>query len=199
MKAKVTYRQSQIIGTKSDEKGTNSRLSLAAQTATLCQPNDAYMLLLNHLLHVITSSTQQFKMERILCDLMLSGGLRISEALNPSNLKVSFLGQVFVNGSKGSESKLVTPLYFKSFWSNRAGTLANPFMHISRFSFHKWLVSNDIFIAHGKSQKNSTTHAMRHLHVYLMEIMEMDQDQIRKVLGHKGTTAIKYYLNGKHE
>jgi len=195
VKKKLSYSAMKIIHSKSTESDVKSIPNPTAQTVKLCQPEHDHMLLLNHLLSVIASKSTQYKMERILCDLMLSGGLRVSEALDPARLKVSFLGQVYIEGLKGSESKLVTPLFFKKFWQSRVGTLANPFMHISRFSFHKWLISESVYLVHGKNKKNSTTHAMRHLHVYLMQIMEMDQDQIRKVLGHKGVNAIKYYLN----
>jgi len=197
VKKKLSYSAKKIIQSKSTESDVKSIPSPTAQTVKLCQPDDPHMVLLNHLLSVIASKTKRYEMERVLCDLMLSGGLRVSEALQPNQFKVSFLGQVFIKGSKGSEDKLVTPLFFKDFWKKRSGTLLNPFVHISRFSFHKWLMSESIYIVHGNNKKNSTTHAMRHLHVYLMQIMEMDSEQIRKVLGHKGTNAIKFYLNGK--
>lgn len=168
-----------------------------AQTITLCQPQEQLEKPLNALLYEITLDTLEFRAERILCDLLLSGGLRVSEVLGSGYLKVNRLGQIYIRGLKGSSDKLVTPIFFANEFKQGLLSQYNIFEHVSRFSFHKWLVKRAIFIEHGKGKKRSTTHTMRHLHVYLMELMSLDSSVIGEVLGHKGKKSIEYYLHGK--
>jgi len=179
-------------------KGTNAVPKPLAQSITLCQPDNSLLRILDIVVYTITSPSASYKLERVLLDLMLSGGLRISEVLGPGVLKVNMLGQVFIQGSKGSDNKLVTPIHFKSFWVNSIGTVANPFMHISRFSFYKWLRKNEISIDLGKNGNNKVTHSLRHLHVYLMELMNLSEKEMSEILGHKNIKNIKYYLHGKN-
>jgi site-specific recombinase XerC len=136
-------------------------------------------------------------LERVAIDLMLSAGLRVSEILAQQSLRVNVLGQIFVFGSKGSDSKLVTPLYFKKFWLSRSGSHVSPFIHISRFSLYRYLRANDISLRHGAGKNMSVTHSMRHLHVYLLEIMSLSEIQMSEVIGHKSLRSLKFYLHGE--
>lgn len=179
-------------------QGFESVSKPCAQFAELCQHNTNLDAELSNILDIIVSGSDSRILERILCDLMLSGGLRVSEVLDLADLKVNVLGQVFIFGRKGSDSKLVTPIYFKNYWLKKIPVCSNPFKHISRFSFYKWLKSQGVGIHHGNKINNSVTHAMRHLHVYLMELMELEPKQMSEIIGHKSNRSLKYYLHGQN-
>jgi len=178
--------------------GVKSVPKPSAQFAELCKPNNELQEGLNNILDLIVNGNESRLKERMLCDLMLSGGLRVSEVLDLAELKVNVLGQVFIFGRKGSESKLVTPIYYRNFWVKKVPKCTNPFQHISRFSFYKYLKSQNITIRHNNKQNASVTHAMRHLHVYLMELMNLEHDQMSEIIGHKSNRSLKYYLHGKN-
>jgi len=177
------------------ETKVKSMSSPTAQTAILCQPSSDLELLLVSVMHVVANGEDRRILERTLLDLMLSGGLRVSEVLDPQFLKVNRLGQVYIAGLKGSSPKLVTPLHFRKFWLNRQGNLLNPFMHISRFSFYKYLKSVSIMIAAKENGNAKVTHAMRHLHVHLMQILEIDNSDMSKIVGHKSLRNIAWYVS----
>lgn len=177
--------------------GIKSIPSPTAQTITLCQLRESLERPLNNLMYEITLNTMEYRAERMLCDLLLSGGLRVSEVLGSGFLKVNRLGQIYIRGLKGSGDKLVTPIFFANDFKQGLLTGVSIFEHISRFSFHKWLVKREIYINHSPGAKRSTTHTMRHLHVYLMELMALETTSISQILGHKSIKSIDYYLHGK--
>jgi len=176
---------------------SNAESKLPAQSARLCCATSKMELQLRIVLDVITHGTESYFLERVLMDLMLSGGLRVSEVLDMAEFKINYLGQIFIFGSKGSSSKLVTPLFFRKFWYGRIGIYSNPFINISRFSFYKWLISQEISVNHGSNRNLSVTHAFRHLHVYLLELMSIPENDMSDVVGHKSKKSLKYYLNGE--
>jgi integrase len=175
----------------------NSVPSLSAQSVTVCAPPADTLLLLDHALHFITIKSNVPMVEKLLVDLMLSGGLRVSEALNQSQFKINYLGQVYINGLKGSNNKLVTPLFFRDWWLSNAPIVFNPFINYSRFCVHRLFVANSLIIVNSGQSKNSTTHSLRHLNVTLMQLMELPKEELSRLIGHKSLTAINYYINGK--
>lgn len=179
------------------QKSIKSVPKLSAQYDTLCQPNEQRELVLDVVLNEIVHGSDYRLMERIMLDLMLSGGLRVSEVLNDSYIQANVLGQVYIRGLKGSDSKLVTPIYFKDFWNDYSKNRCSPFLHISRFSFYKYCRSLGIIIKHVGKNNNSVTHAMRHLHVYMMELIQVPENELSHILGHKRISNLKYYRSGR--
>lgn len=176
--------------------GIKPILTLGAQTITPCQLSHDLNIQLHAATSLIMHGLAGRLHERVAIDLMLSGGLRVSEVLEMNFCKVNALGQVFIRGLKGSSSKLVTPLYFRKFWLQRVGSSLSPFLHISRFLLYKYMRSNGIGIVHGGARNNSVTHAMRHLHVFLMEMLELESADMSVILGHKSLSSLKYYIHG---
>lgn len=170
---------------------------LPAQYASLCQLTTKHESLLNVVVSAIMNEKGLRVNECMMLDLMLSGGLRVSELLQDNCIKVNRLGQVYIRGLKGSSDKLVTPIYYKSFWQKYKPSQTSPFMHISRFSFYKWCRSIGIVLKHKGKENNSVTHAMRHLHVYLMELMDIPEKDLSLILGHKSLRNLKYYSSGR--
>jgi integrase len=179
--------------------GVNSVLSPCTQSASLCELDNNQLSALNACLYFIYSNPKAATLERVLVDLMLSGGLRISEVLNPAGFKVNMLGQVYVIGSKGSENKLVTPLFMREWWLANKCNGFNPFFNYSRFAVHRMFVRNGIFLCGSSGYKNKTTHSLRHLNVALMQLMELPKEELSRLIGHKSFSAINYYLSGKNQ
>jgi integrase len=171
-------------------------LSPFAQSASLCLPDSNTLSLLNNTIYFLTSNQCHSMPELLLVDLMLSGGLRISEVLNPPTFQINMLGQVYIVGSKGSNSKLVTPLFFRYWWQARAPFVYSPFINYSRFFAYRLFKKHSLVLYNKKGGNNSCTHSLRHLQVSLMQLLELPQEELSRLIGHKSLTAIKYYLYG---
>lgn len=180
------------------EKGVKSGITPSTQFAELCVPENEALLLLKTILYTITLNSAVPLMFKRFLDLQLSAGLRVSELLSPPTFKINYLGQIYVYGSKGSNNKLVTPLFYRSYWSMLAPSVRNPYYGLSRFVMYRLYNKYELSYLHNNNVNKSVTHSIRHLHVMLMELMELPETEIARILGHKSLTAIKYYLsNGK--
>lgn len=127
------------------------------------------------------------------CDILLSGGLRISELISEPFVFVNSVGQIVFKGRKGSNDKLVTPLYSKAFWLGLRGWVANPCHIVSRFSWYRFLKSQGVII-HEKGKTNaSVTHAARKLKAHELYLAELDEKTIQEVIGHKSQRSTSYY------
>lgn len=168
-----------------------------AQYATLCRPGILDERLLNSVLFNVGPDSPAPYLLRVLIDLQVSGGLRISECLNQRELKVTLLGQVLIRGSKGSQDKLVTPIFFPDYWRSRAGIQLNPFINLTRFSVYKLYKKYGIQMLTNGDSNNLVTHSLRHLSVHLNQMLDLSDSELSRILGHKSLTAIKFYKNGK--
>lgn len=175
----------------------NAVPNLSAQSIKLCQDRNDMLTTLNNVCFCIINDKDQRYLERVALDLMLSAGLRVSECVGSEKLKVNALGQVYITGSKGSDPKLVTPLYFRNFWLKRVGIHTSPFLHISRFIMYKYMKRNEVIIPSTGDKNSKVTHSLRNLHVYLMQLIEIPSEEMSSILGHKSFSNIKYYLHGK--
>lgn len=96
------------------------------------------------LIWIAQQGINTFGMYSVGVDLMLSGGLRLSELLLADAFFVNQLGQVRIEGRKGSADKLVAPLYHRDWWLARVGWVANPFNFVSRWSWYRFFVRKGV-------------------------------------------------------
>lgn len=164
-----------------------------AQFGTLLQANSEDEVNKTILISIAQAGQGKYGLYSVGVDLMLSGGLRLSEILNAKWFFVNSLGQVAVNGRKGSADKLVTPLYQKAFWLQSVGWRANPFTFVSRFSWYRFFVRQGVrMYEHGR--KNSiVTHAPRKLQAHNLFEGGVELGAIKDIMGHRSESSTLFY------
>lgn len=172
---------------------TKAVSSPPAQSATLLQVSNDEKVVYDMLVWIARQGVGKFGHYAIGCDLLLSGGLRISELISERWLFVNSVGQVVIKGKKGSNDKLVTPLYCAEYWRRLRGWVLNPCNVVSRFSWYRFLKANGVVLREKGKVNASVTHAARKLKAHEMYVNELEQSTIKEVIGHKSERSTTYY------
>lgn len=176
------------------EQGSNAVSNPPAQFVRLLQSSNADSLVLDILIGIAKAGVSKFGHYALGVDLMLSGGLRVSEVINERMLFVNEFGQVLIKGRKGSRDKLVTPVYNIAYWRNLRGWVANPCRVVSRFSWYRFLRSKGVVLQEKGHKHNSVTHTARKLQAHRLYIAGVGVGTIQDVIGHRSSKSTGYYL-----
>ena len=164
-----------------------------AQFGILLQEGEEDSITRNILTSIAIAGVNKFGVYSVGVDLMLSGGLRLSELLYPNAFFVNSLGQVVVHGSKGSADKLVSPLYQKAYWLQSVGWRANPFRIVSRFTWYRFLKSQGVCMHEKGRGNNIVTHAARKLQAHNLFNGGVEIERVRDIIGHRSINSTRYY------
>lgn len=164
-----------------------------AQFGILLQEGAEDSITRNILTSIAMAGLSKFGLYSVGVDLMLSGGLRLSELLSANTFFVNSLGQVVIHGSKGSADKLVTPLYHKAFWLKSVGWRANPFVFVSRFSWYRFLKAQGVCMHEKGRGNNIVTHAARKLQAHNLFNGGVAIEGVRDIIGHRSISSTRYY------
>lgn len=147
----------------------------------------------NTLISIAQAGYRRYGHYAIGVDLLLSGGLRISELIDEPTILVTNTHQIIIKGKKGSCDKIITPLYCKDYWNGMKGWVHNPCSVVSRFSWYRFLKSQGVEL-HEKGKKNaSVTHAARKLKAHELYNNHVSESTIKDVIGHKNQNSTTYY------
>lgn len=178
---------------------TNSVSSPSAHTNKLCDDLEVPGAKVKALLHDRESILRQNPKLWYVIELMMAGGLRVSEVLNISAYDITTLGHIRIKGSKGSSDRVVRVFDGLDYMLRCKENSVAPFRDISRYyvyrEFKKLGITHKFF---GKA-KASVTHFFRQLVSRSMEEENFTDEQRRQFLGHKGKSSLKHYSNGKEE
>lgn len=175
------------------ERGTNSVSNLPAQSVTLLQPTEHELHTYNTLIDIAKNGRNKFGHYAIGVDLMLSGGLRVSELIDAKMVFVNKAGQIYIKGKKGSANKLVSSLYQREYWAKFSGWVVNPCSIVSRFSWYRFLKSQGVYLAEKGKVNMSVTHVPRKLKAFELFEGGFDVEQVAEVVGHKNVNSTNYY------
>lgn len=164
-----------------------------AQFGILLQPTENEQRQYNILIYIAKEGYKKFGHYSIGVDLLLSGGLRISELISEPTIFVTTTHQIIIKGRKGSNDKIITPLYNVDYWQNYQGWVHNPCYIVSRFSWYRFLKNQGIQL-YEKGKKNaSVTHVPRKLKAHELYTNNINESTIQNVIGHKNVNSTKYY------
>ena len=164
-----------------------------AQFGTLLQSSAQDETNYNILRGIALAGTAKYGVYSVGVDLMLSGGLRLSELLSAQAFFVNPLGQIVVPGRKGSADKLVSPLFQTQFWADKRGWVANPFTFVSRWAWYRFFVRNGVYMSeHGRKNK-VVTHTARKLLAHQLFNGGIELSGIRDIMGHRAESSTLYY------
>lgn len=164
-----------------------------AQFDTLLQSSEQDESNYNILRDIAQAGTAKYGVYSVGVDLMLSGGLRLSELLYPSAFFVNSFGQVVVHGRKGSADKLVTPLYQTQFWLGLRGWVANPFAFSSRWAWYRFFKHNGVSMSEQGRKNKIVTHSARKLQAHQLFNGGVELAGIRDIMGHRSESSTLYY------
>lgn len=128
-----------------------------------------------------------------LVGLLYCYGLRVSELLALDCSCVLGNDQLLIKGSKGSESRVVTVVYGKEFYST---FLLNEFplsAVFSRFWLYRELKRYGLYAYFANNKNASVTHLSRHLKVLEFKAKGVPRGTISQFLGHKSLKSLTYY------
>lgn len=176
------------------ENRTNSVSKPLAQSVTLLQPTEHEIRTYNTLIDIAKNGLTRFGHYAIGVDLMLSGGLRVSELIDPKMLFVNKAGQIYIQGKKGSANKLVSSLYQREYWAKFSGWVSNPCAVVSRFSWYRFLKAQGVYLEEKGKINMSVTHVARKLKAFELFEGGFNIEQVAEVVGHKNANSTTYYI-----
>lgn len=175
------------IGTKSVQKPS-------AHTAILCSvPGAGNPLLIKAL--TLSSDKSHWPIPlRVIIDLQLRLGLRISEVLKITPRDLMPLGRVRIRSSKRGKDRIVN--YQDSFgYLEKCNNLSIvPFMDYDRFFIYRAYKKEGIMMYHSKGKKYSVTHLFRHLLAVSLDGQVDDKSLISDFIGHKSLKSLDSYV-----
>ena len=170
-----------------------SVLNPIAQSARLLQMGSVEETALKTLQEIAEQGLSRWGHYALGVDLLLSGGLRVSELVSARMVLVNANGQVLFKGRKGSADRLITPLYQRAYWLGLRGWVANPCAIVSRFSWYRFLKAQGI-VLHEKGHVHcSVTHAPRKLLAHQLFIEGVDGRSVADVVGHRSAKSAEWY------
>ena len=174
-------------------QGTKSVSTPSAQSAILLQMGSVEIAALKTLQKIASDGLTRWGHYALGVDLMLSGGLRVSELVSCNMVLVNANGQVLFKGRKGSADRLVTPLYQREYWLRLRGWVRNPCSVVSRFSWYRFLKAQGIVLHENGHVHSSVTHAPRKLYAHQLFVAGVDGQSVADVVGHRSARSTEYY------
>lgn len=178
-----------------NEVRTNSEPTAAAHTPTLCglgtAPTEALLNKYNNLL----SSKMLSTFDSLAIDLLLSGGIRISELLQIRYEDITALGQVRINALKGSCNRLISTMYHAEMLIKHRHLNGYLFEGFSRWYFHRLFVKLGFYQSNKGSNKRVTTHIFRHHLVADLQNQFNEIELTQATIGHKRQSSTNWYIN----
>ena len=172
---------------------TKSVSTPSAQNVKLLQARTYEVAALNTLKRIAQEGVNRHGVYAVGIDLMVSGGLRLSEVIVAKSIFVNEVGQVLIKGTKGSADKLVTPLYCADFWRKYHGWCVNPCSLWSRWSWYRVFKKAGI-VVHEDGKKNCTvTHVARKIQAHSLFNAGVEIGSIADVMGHRSISSTEFY------
>lgn len=134
---------------------------------------------------------------RVLLDMQLKLGLRISEVLRLRPIDILSMDKVRIRASKRGRDRLVnyTDIYGYLNICKKTGMI--PFLDYDRFFIYRLYKKEGLMLFHEKDKKYSVTHAFRHLLVQEITRQVEDVSLLSELVGHKSRKSIDSYLPKK--
>jgi hypothetical protein len=119
--------------------------------------------------------------------------------IKPSD--VTFMGHIKIKSLKGSNDRIVLPLFFRSFWATAGSGLLPLSNYYSRFYFYRLFKKLGYYSKFGDNKVNSVTHFFRHQLILNLKQQNVPDDVISHFISHRNLKNLDYYAGknkGKH-
>jgi site-specific recombinase XerD len=175
----------------------NSVINPTAQTTKLCTENKEVSPVINSLFNICSYDSETPILLKAIIELMINGGLRISEVLKISGKNIDSLGNIHIKASKGSQNRVVCVSLYKNFWLCKKKDMQQIGSIYSRFYFYREFKKLNINFNLSFGQKTAITHYFRKLSANEIYKHESDIKEVQSFLGHNNVNSSKYYINNE--
>lgn len=174
---------------------TNSEPSTGAHTPTMCVNGTATTEVLLDKYNSLLAKKLLSSFESLAIDLLLSGGIRISELLQIRYSDITAIGQVKINALKGSSDRLISTMYHSKELIKYRHLNGYLFEGFSRWYFHRLFIKLGFYQMNNNSKKRVTTHIFRHHLVTDIQKQFNEIELTQSTIGHKRQSSTEWYIN----
>jgi len=174
--------------------GNKSVKTPSAHNAILCEVQELFTPIIRKALFLSSKLSPWPISLRVLIDLQMRFGLRISEVLRINYSDLMPLGQIRIKASKRGKSRIINYSDDYDYLRFCRANGVKPFGDYDRFFIYREYKKQGIMLFHEKDKKYSVTHAFRHLLVTMLRNEVEDNSLISDVLGHKSRKSIESYI-----
>jgi len=171
----------------------SSVLNPSAPNAILCAVRDGLDPVVSKALALTAKASPWPVPMRVIIDIQVRHGLRISEVLRIKHSDILTLGRLKITASKNGQDRIIN--YEDSFDYLRfcKANGVTPFKDYDRFFLYRAYRKEGIMLFHDFDKKYSVTHALRHLVVQQLTKEIEDKSLISSIMGHKSTKTLSWY------
>ncbi len=168
-----------------------------AHNATLCADRTKLNPLVSHALALIHDSHSWPESFRVIIDIQLRLGLRISEVLKLVPADLLPLGRIRIRSSKRGKDRILNYSDPFNYLEKCRQLSLLPFRDYNRFYVYREYKKFGIMLYLGDHKKYSVTHLFRHLFATSLDQVVDDRSLISDALGHKSRKSIESYVKPK--
>lgn len=191
MAKKKTFRRTELSHVV---KPTKSDSNLPAQITNQCDVADCLATeTYAYIMRFVNDNRLPIEL-RLLIDLLLSSGCRISELLAPQGFIVRKNGLIELYASKNKVKHVFRSANFDSYLMNFAGSYYRGLSNYSRFQIYRLFKKLGIYATFENNTKMSVTHLPRHVVGSLTYQSTNDMADVKHVLNHKSINSSEYYV-----
>jgi integrase/recombinase XerD len=169
----------------------------SAQYATLCDHNTGRSYLTEAVLKAETTIRNHGNTLWFFMHFLATSGCRVSEVIKISPRSIAQNGSVIIEGSKGSNSRIVTDLECRDFFLRCKRLSVYPFSYYSRFFIYRFMKKMGFTMVIEGHKKMAVTHSLRHEYIQSMKSIDSDLEATKRAIGHKSMKSTEHYANGK--
>jgi len=172
--------------------------SPSAHYPVLCGLNTAAVASLMERAKAFLSNSAIEIQVRMLTELMMLHGLRVSEVLRINASHISPQGRILIKASKGSRDRWVTSTKFTDLWIGFRANRLNVNDHINRFYIYRLFKKYGLYAAHSQGVYAAVTHVFRKMLALDSFALADSLEDISLALGHQSLNSALYYAP-KHQ
>jgi site-specific recombinase XerD len=171
----------------------SSDRTLIAQTAAQCGADGIELMTYSQALTLIMERKNVDTTDAALIELLLIGGLRISEALSITIFNITGDGRIKIAGLKGSNTRIVSPMLYVSYFLYCKKVKRDPFEGRSRFYYYRLFKKLGLVKYFGEYRRSAVTHSIRHQVIADLYKNGATMQEIQQFIGHKSIKSTEHY------
>lgn len=175
----------------------SSDRKLIAQTTAQCVPAGVELMTYSSAMTLIMERKHVDTTDAALIELLLIGGLRISEALSLTIFNISGDGRIKIKGLKGSNTRIVCPMLYVKYFLYCKQVKRDPFEGRTRFYYYRLFKKLGLVKYFGEDRRSAVTHSIRHQVIADLNKNGATLAEIQQFIGHKSINSTKHYADKK--
>lgn len=156
---------------------------LAQSTTSLQEQSKEFQAIFDAASRFISNS-KNFIIDRIVMQILVAYGLRISEAISIQAQDISTDGTILIRSKKGSQPRLISGLQFSKWLADNRLFFSSQVRYRNRWYYYRLFKRLGIYKKMTGNMNNSTTHVFRYAFVQKVQAMTKEIETTGKIIGH---------------